>query len=172
MTHDRFAGVYGGDRVAGAPFAGRSTVWGAHGAAATAHPLATLIAIDMLRAGGSAADAAIAANICLGLVEPIACGVGGDAFALLWDPTAGKVVGLNSSGRSPRSLSLEIHRQRAKDGIIGTHGAISVSTPGAVDAWRMLHERYGRLPWAGPLRPVDRTRRSGAPGRSDDRRLA
>jgi gamma-glutamyltranspeptidase/glutathione hydrolase len=153
MTHDRYVDVHGGDRVAGAPFAGRSTVWGAHGAAATAHPLATLIAIDMLRAGGSAVDAAIAANICLGLVEPIACGVGGDAFALLWDPKAGEVVGLNGSGRSPRSLTLEIHRQRAKGGIIATHGAISVSTPGAVDAWRLLHERYGRLPWADLFAP-------------------
>src|SRR5271156_667998 len=121
----------GGDRVAGAPCAGRSTVWGANGAAATAHPLASLIAIDMLRAGGSAADAAIAANIALGLVEPIACGVGGDAFALLWDPKAREVVGLNGSGRSPRSLSLETHRSRAMGGVIPAHGVLSVSTPGA-----------------------------------------
>src|SRR5579871_3888586 len=106
--------LHGGDRVAGAPYASRSAVWGTHGAAATAHPLATLIAIDMLRAGGSAVDAAIAANIALGLLEPIACGIGGDAFALLWDPDARQVVGLNGSGRSPQALTLEVHRQRAR----------------------------------------------------------
>ena len=150
---DKYAGVRGGDRVTGAPFAGRSTVWGTHGAAATAHPLASLIAIDMLRAGGSAVDAAIAANIALGLIEPIACGVGGDAFALLWDPKAVEVVGLNGSGRSPKSLTLETHRARARDGIIGTHGALAVSTPGAVDAWSMLHARYGKLPWADLFAP-------------------
>src|SRR5579864_8734812 len=128
-----FTPLRGGDRVTGAPFASRSTVWGAHGAAATAHPLATLIAIDALRAGGSAADAAIAANIALGLVEPIACGIGGDAFAMLWDPGAKQVVGLNGSGRSPRALSLETQRARARDGLIHSHGVVSVSTPGAVD---------------------------------------
>ena len=144
----------GGDRVTGAPYATRSAVWGAHGAAATAHPIATLIAIDSLRAGGSAVDAAIAANVALGLVEPIACGIGGDAFALLWDPKAAAVVGLNGSGRSPRSLSLETHRARARNGYIDTHGAISVSTPGAVDAWWMLHQRYGKLPWGDLFAPA------------------
>src|SRR3984957_4217747 len=127
--------IRGGDRVTGAPFATRSAVWGCNGAAATAHPIATLIAIDALKAGGSAVDAAIAANIALGLLEPIACGVGGDAFALLWDPKAREVVGLNGSGRSPRSLSLETHRSRATAGVIPAHGVLSVSTPGAVDAW-------------------------------------
>src|SRR4051812_16095194 len=90
-----------GDRVDGATFASRSTVWGVNGAAATAHPLATLTAIDILRAGGSAVDAAIAANSCLGFLEPTANGVGGDVFAMLWDPKQGKVVGINRSGRSP-----------------------------------------------------------------------
>src|ERR1700761_588643 len=99
--------VRGGDQIDGAAWATRPTAWGANGAAATAHPTATLIAIDMLKAGGSAVDAAIAANIALGFLEPIACGVGGDAFALLWDPNAREVVGLNGSGRSPASLSLE-----------------------------------------------------------------
>src|SRR5450631_1396004 len=94
--------VRAGDRIAGANFASRSTVWGVHGAAATAHPLATLTAIDILRAGGSA----VAANAALGFLEPISCGVGGDCFVMLWDPKRRKVVGLNGSGRSPRSLSL------------------------------------------------------------------
>src|ERR1700722_18693410 len=93
--------IRSGDRVTGASFASRSAVWGTHGAAATAHPLARLIAIDALRTGGAAPDAAIAANIALGFLEPIACGVGGDAFALLWDPKAKQVVGLNGSPPPP-----------------------------------------------------------------------
>ena len=155
--------LHSGDRVTGAPFATRSAVWGANGAAATAHPLASLIAIDTLRAGGSAVDAAIAANIALGFLEPIACGIGGDAFALLWDPKAKQVVGLNGSGRSPASLSLETHRARAKGGIIASHGAISVSTPGAVDGWWMLHQRYGKLKWADLFAPTIALAEAGAP---------
>src|ERR1700743_3523993 len=96
--------IRSGDRVAGAAFATRSTVWGAHGAAATAHPTASLIAIDILRAGGSAVDAAIAANVALGFLEPIACGIGGDVFALLWDPEGRQVIGLHRYGRSPAAL--------------------------------------------------------------------
>jgi gamma-glutamyltranspeptidase/glutathione hydrolase len=160
---ERLAPIRGGDRVAGEPFASRSTVWGANGAAATAHPMASLIAIDMLRAGGSAVDAAIAANAALGFLEPIACGIGGDAFAMLWDPQAGKVVGLNGSGRSPRSLSLETQRARASDGFIRPVGAVAVSTPGAVDAWWCLHQRYGRLPWAELFAPAIDLARRGAP---------
>jgi gamma-glutamyltranspeptidase/glutathione hydrolase len=153
----------GGDRVAGAAFASRSTVWGTHGAAATAHPLASLIAIDMLRAGGSAVDAAIAANVALGFLEPIACGLGGDAFALLWDPNARQVVGLNGSGRSPAALTLETHRARHRDGAIPTYGALAVSTPGAVDAWWMLHQRYGKLKWADLFAPAIALADAGAP---------
>jgi len=160
---ESFKSIRGGDRVAGAPFAGRSAVWGAHGAAATAHPMASLIAIDVLRAGGSAVDAGIAANIALGLVEPIACGIGGDAFALLWDPKAGEVVGLNGSGRSPRSLTLDTHRARAREGVIPSHGVLSVSTPGAVDAWWMLHQRYGRLKWADLFAPSIALAEAGTP---------
>ncbi|HZZ90221.1 MAG TPA: gamma-glutamyltransferase, partial [Caulobacteraceae bacterium] len=155
--------IRSGDRVTGAAFATRSTVWGAHGAAASAHPTASLIAIDILRAGGSAVDAAIAANVALGFLEPIACGIGGDAFALLWDPQAKAVVGLNGSGRSPRGLSLETHRARAKDGIIGTHGCIAVSVPGAVDGWWMLHQCYGKLPWADLFAPTIALAEQGTP---------
>ena len=129
-------------------------MWGAHGAAATAHPLATLTAIDILRAGGSAVDAAVAANAALGFLEPVSCGVGGDCFVLLWDPKAGKVAGLNGSGRSPRGLTLETQRARAKSGFIASHGAVSVSTPGAVDAWWTLHQRYGRMKWAELFAPA------------------
>ncbi len=158
-----FAGIGGGDRVTGEPFATRSTVWGSHGAAATAHPLATLIAIDLLRAGGSAVDAAIGANIALGFLEPIACGVGGDAFAMVWDPKVGRLAGLNGSGRSPRGLSLEAHRERARGGLISAFGAVSVSVPGAVDAWAALHARYGRLPWADLFAPAIDLAERGAP---------
>ncbi len=155
--------IRSGDRVAGEAFASRSTVWGAHGAAATAHPLASLIAIDILRAGGSAVDAAIAANAALGFLEPIACGIGGDAFAMVWDPKTGKLAGLNGSGRSPRSLSLETQRERARDGLIRPVGATSVSTPGAVDAWWKLHQRYGRLAWADLFAPAIDLAARGAP---------
>jgi gamma-glutamyltranspeptidase/glutathione hydrolase len=155
--------THGGDRIAGAPFASRSTVWGKHGAAATAHPLATLTAIDILRAGGSAVDAAIAANAALGFLEPISCGVGGDCFVMLWDPKSKKVIGLNGSGRSPRSLSLETQRARAKNGFIASHGAVSVSTPGAVDAWWTLHGRYGRLKWADLFAPAIDMAKDGVP---------
>jgi gamma-glutamyltranspeptidase/glutathione hydrolase len=155
--------IRSGDRVTGAPFATRSAVWGSHGAAATAHPMASLIAIDMLRAGGSAVDAAIAANIALGFLEPIACGIGGDAFALLWDPKAGEVVGLNGSGRSPRSLTLETHRAGAKSGRIPPYGALAVSTPGAVDGWWMLHQRYGKLKWADLFAPTIALAEAGTP---------
>ena len=153
----------GGDRIDGASWASRSTAWGTRGAAATAHPNATLIAIDILRAGGSAVDAAIAANIALGFLEPIACGIGGDAFALLWDPKAGKVIGLNGSGRSPAALTLEEQRRRARNGLIASHGAVSVSVPGAVDAWRVLHERYGKLPWADLFAPTIEMAQAGVP---------
>ncbi len=156
--------LHGGDRVAGATWASRSTAWGVNGAAATAHPLATLAAIDTLRKGGSAVDAAIAANACLGLLEPIACGIGGDCFVLLWDPKTRKVVGLNGSGRSPKGLSLATVRERAGSaGTIPSFGAVSVSVPGAVAAWGDLHGRYGKLPWKDLFEPAIHLAREGTP---------
>jgi gamma-glutamyltranspeptidase/glutathione hydrolase len=155
--------VHPGDRIAGEAFASRSVVFGRTGAAATAHPLATLAAIDILRAGGSAVDAAIAANACLGFLEPVSCGIGGDCFAMVWDPKTGKLAGLNGSGRSPRSLSLATQRARAKNGLIASFGAVAVSTPGAVDAWWTLHGRYGRLPWARLFEPAIGMAEAGAP---------
>ncbi len=155
--------LHEGDRVAGASFASRSAAWGVSGAAATAHPIATLTAIDILRKGGSAVDAAVAANAVLGFVEPVSSGIGGDCFAMLWDPKAGKVVGLNGSGRSPRGLSLETQRARAKGGYIGSFGAVAVSTPGALDAWWSLHQRYGKLPWAQVLAPAIALCEQGVP---------
>jgi gamma-glutamyltranspeptidase/glutathione hydrolase len=141
--------VRGGDRLEGAAFASRSAAWGLHGAAATAHPLAT--------------QSAIAANAVLGFAEPTACGIGGDAFALLWDPATREVVGLNGSGRSPTTLDLETVRARAQGGFIPPLGAVSVSVPGAVDAWWTLHQRYGKLPWADLLAPAIELAEEGAP---------
>lgn len=159
-----FAGVGPGDRITGAPFAGRSTVWGANGAAATAHPAATLIGIDTLRRGGSAVDAAIAINAALGFLEPVANGIGGDAFCMLWDPAQRKVVGLNGSGNSPRGLSLETARSRANaDGYLPSYGAVTVNVPGTVDAWWSAHQRYGKLPWRDVLLPVAELCEQGVP---------
>lgn len=152
-----------GDRVDGATFASRSAVWGVHGAAATAQPLATLAAIEILKAGGSAVDAAIAANACLGFLEPTSNGIGGDCFAMLWDPKAKKVVGINGSGRSPANLSLATVRSRAKNGLVPAYGAIAVSVPGCVDAWWQLHQRYGKLAWKKLFDPAIEYATEGAP---------
>jgi gamma-glutamyltranspeptidase / glutathione hydrolase len=155
--------VHAGDRISGASFASRSAAMGCSGAAGTAHPLATLAAIETLKRGGSAIDAAIAANACLGFLEPTSSGIGGDCYAMIWDPKLGKVVGLAGSGRSPRSLTLETARSRAKDGVLPALGAISVSTPGALDAWWTLHQRYGKLKWAELFEPAIHLVESGVP---------
>ena len=140
--------VHAGDRVAGASFASRSAAMGCSGAAGTAQPVATLAAIETLKRGGSAADAAIVANACLGFLEPTSSGLGGDCYAFVWDPKLAKVVGLAGSGASPKSLTLATVRAHAKNGAVPALGAIAVSTPGALDAWWTLHQRYGRLKWA------------------------
>jgi gamma-glutamyltranspeptidase/glutathione hydrolase len=157
------ADVHAGDRPNGASFASRSAVYGRSGAVGAAQPLAVLAGIDMLRKGGSAVDAAIAVNACLGFLEPTSSGIGGDVFAMLWDPAARKVVGLAGSGRSPRGLSLETARSRARNGALPAMGAVSVSVPGAVDGWWTLHRRYGRLKWAELLEPALALAEQGAP---------
>ncbi|MFS0735817.1 gamma-glutamyltransferase family protein [Sphingomonas sp. 1P06PA] len=139
--------VRAGDRVTGASFATRSAVYGANGAAASSHPYATQAGLDILRRGGSAADAAIAINACLGFLEPTANGIGGDLYALVWNPKTGKVEGLASSGRSPRNLSLATVRARAPKGTLPAYGAVTVSVPGTVDGWWALHQRHGKLKW-------------------------
>jgi gamma-glutamyltranspeptidase / glutathione hydrolase len=155
--------VHAGDRISGASFASRSAVMGCSGAAGTAHPLATLAAIETLKRGGSAVDAAIAANACLGFLEPTSSGIGGDCYAMIWDPKLSKVVSLAGSGRSPKSLTLETARARAKNGVLPALGAISVSTPGALDAWWTLHQRYGKLKWAELFEPAIHLAESGVP---------
>ncbi|MGC1303119.1 MAG: gamma-glutamyltransferase family protein, partial [Caulobacteraceae bacterium] len=128
-----------------------------------AQPLATMAAIETLKKGGSAVDAAIAANACLGFLEPTSSGMGGDCFAFVWDPKQNKLLSLAGSGKSPRKLTLEIARQRAKDGALPHLGAVTVSTPGALDAWWTLHQRYGKLKWAELFEPAIHLCEHGAP---------
>jgi gamma-glutamyltranspeptidase/glutathione hydrolase len=164
-TDERFIrpDVHAGDRPSGASFSTRSAALGCNGAAGTAHPLATQVAIEILKRGGSAADAAIAANAVLGFVEPTSSGLGGDSFALLWDPKLNKVLSMASSGKSPQSLTLATARQRAVNGVLPKLGAISVSTPGALDGWWTLHQRYGKLKWAELFEPAIHYCETGSP---------
>ncbi len=155
--------VRAGDRPVGASFASRTAAYGMSGAAGTAHPLATQAGIAILRRGGSAIDAAIAINACLGFLEPTSSGIGGDCYAMVWDPAARRVAGLAGSGASPRALTLDIARSRARNGALPALGAVTVSVPGAVDAWWMLHGRYGRLPWTELFAPAIELAEAGAP---------
>ncbi|MEO8672820.1 MAG: gamma-glutamyltransferase [Tahibacter sp.] len=151
-----------GDRVTGAAFATRSEVIAAHGMVATSHPLATQIGLDILKRGGTAIDAAIAANAALGLMEPVSNGVGGDLFAIVWDAKAGKLVGYNGSGRSPQSLNLAWFQQHGYTDIPAL-GPLPVNVPGCVDAWFALHEKFGKLPMRELLAPTVRYAREGFP---------
>ena len=155
--------VHAGDRPSGASFASRSAAFGLSGAAGTAQPLATMAAIETLKKGGSAVDAAIAANACLGFLEPTSSGLGGDCFAFVWDPKLNKLVSMAGSGKSPRGLSLETARSRAKNGAPPPYGAPAVSTPGALDGWWTLHQRYGKLKWAELFEPAIHLCEHGAP---------
>ncbi len=162
---DRFTrpDVHAGDRPFGASFATRSAAMGCNGAAGTAHPIATQVAIETLRRGGSAVDAAVAANAALGFLEPTSSGLGGDCYAMVWDPAQAKVVGLAGSGPSPRALSLETARAHARNGALPPLGAVTVSVPGALDAWWTLHQRYGRLPWRTLFEPAIQLATDGVP---------
>ena len=154
--------VYGSDRITGKTFATRSRVIAQHGMACTSQPLATQVALDILKSGGNAIDAAIAANAMLGLVEPTGNGIGGDLFAIIWDAATQKLYGLNASGRSPYNLTLEYFREK---GIkrIPSHGPLPVSVPGCVDGWFELHGRFGKLPMKKILAPAIRYAREGFP---------
>jgi gamma-glutamyltranspeptidase/glutathione hydrolase len=150
------------DRVTGMPHASRSEVIAPHGMAATSQPLATQVALDVLKAGGTAVDAAIAANAALGLMEPTGCGIGGDLFAIVWDSEKRELSGLNASGRAPAAMAIEYFRDNGLDAIPPL-GPLPVSVPGTVDGWYELHERYGRLPMAEILAPAIRYAREGFP---------
>lgn len=154
--------AFAADRITGEPFATRSEVYAPHAMAATSHPLATQVALDVMKAGGSAVDAAIAANAALGLMEPTGNGIGGDLFAIVWDPATRRLHGYNGSGRSPQGLAIEEFRRRGLDAI-PARGPLPVSVPGAVDGWFALHGRFGRLPMAELLAPTIRYARQGHP---------
>ncbi|MCB9914893.1 MAG: gamma-glutamyltransferase [Planctomycetes bacterium] len=151
-----------GDRITGAPFATRSEVLATHGMVATSQPLATQAALDVLKAGGNAVDAALCANAVLGLVEPTGNGIGGDLFAIVWDAKTRQLHGYNGSGRSPRALTLEHLRALGLEHVPAT-GPLPVSVPGCVDGWFALHERFGSLPMSAVLAPAIRYAREGFP---------
>ncbi|MCF6196198.1 MAG: gamma-glutamyltransferase [Emcibacter sp.] len=155
-----------GDRNVGAPFATRSQVIARNGMAATSIPLVTQIALDILKKGGTAVDAAIAANAAIGLMEPTGSGIGGDIFAIVWDPKSKKLYGLNGSGRSPMGMGyddLAAELQKRGRGDIPPFGILPVSVPGTVDGWFALHGKFGRLSMKENLAPAIAYAREGFP---------
>jgi gamma-glutamyltranspeptidase/glutathione hydrolase len=144
------------------PKATRSEVYAVHGMAATSQPLATQVAVDILQAGGSAMDAAIAANACLGLMEPTGSGIGGDLFAIVWDPKTKQLNGYNGSGRAPMGLTLELLASRGVKEIPPL-GPLPVTVPGCVDGWFALHGKFGTLPMNAVLAPAIRYATEGFP---------
>ncbi|MBX7514726.1 gamma-glutamyltransferase [Qipengyuania sp. GH38] len=152
-----------GGRPVGANWS-RSPVIAQNGMAATAHPLATQIALDILKAGGSAVDAAIAANAALGLMEPTGNGIGGDLFAIVYDPASGKLHGINGSGRSPKGQTLDqlLEKLDGADSLPPV-GPLPVTIPGTVDAWFAMHGKFGKLPMSDVLAPTVSYAREGHP---------
>ncbi len=157
-----FSQLHSQDRLSGKSFSTRSEVMATHGMAATSNPLATQVAIEILKKGGSAVDAAIAANAVLALAEPSMCGPGGDLFAIVWDNKLKKLSGLNGSGRSAMKMTLEYLRSKNYSAI-PSRGALSVSVPGCVDGWFELHDKFGKLPMADLLTPAINYAREGIP---------
>ncbi len=156
------AEAFSQDRITGHDFATRSEVIARNGMAATSHPLATQVALDILKKGGNAIDAAIAANAVLGVVEPTGAGIGGDMFAIIWSADKKKLYGLNGSGRSPRSLKLEYFKENGYE-FIPSFGPLPVSVPGCVDGWYEMHDMFGRLPMSEILQPAITYAREGFP---------
>jgi gamma-glutamyltranspeptidase / glutathione hydrolase len=159
-------GGYAGPRPSGSLVATRSEVIATQGMAATSHPLVSQVALDVLKRGGTAVDAAIAANATMGLMEPTGNGVGGDLFAIVWDARTRKLYGLNGSGRSPQSLSLATLReelQKLNLPTIPRTGPLPVSVPGTVDGWFELHGKFGKLPMKELLAPAIAYARNGFP---------
>jgi gamma-glutamyltranspeptidase/glutathione hydrolase len=150
------------DRVTGKAFATRSEVIATQGMACTSQPLATQVALDILKQGGTAIDAAIAANATLGLMEPTGCGIGGDLFAIVWDAKTQQLYGLNASGRSPFNLTLEYFKEQGMNSI-PAFGPLPVSVPGCVDGWYELHGKFGKLPIEEVLAPAVQYAERGFP---------
>ena len=152
----------GYDRITGEKFASRSEVIGQNGMVATSHPLATQIGLDILKQGGTAVDAAIAANIALGLMEPTGNGIGGDLFAIIWDVQSNKLHGLNASGPAPMNLSIDYFEQQGLKKI-PAYGPLPVTVPGAVDGWVKLHEKFGKLKFKSLFEPTIEYAEKGFP---------
>ena len=150
------------DRITGELFATRSEVIAQNGMVASSHPLATQIGIEILKNGGNAIDAAIAVNAALGLMEPTGCGIGGDLFAIVWDPKTKKLHGLNASGPSPQSLSLDYFLDNDYEGS-PFYGVLPVSVPGAVAGWFALHRKFGNLSMNQILSPAIQYAEKGFP---------
>src|SRR5437879_9510577 len=154
------------DRITGKDFATRSEVLARHGMICTSVPAATQVGLDILKRGGSAVDAAIAANATLGLMEPVSNGIGGDLFAIVYSAKENKLYGLNGSGRSPLGLSYDqvkselakLHRET-----IPPLGMLPISVPGTVDAWAQLHKKFGKLKLSDDLAPAIRYAEEGFP---------
>ncbi len=154
--------AFSADRPEGRAFATRSVTYARNGMVSAAHPLAVQVGIDVLKAGGSAVDAAIAVNAALGFLEPTANGLGGDLFAIVWDPETEKLYGLNASGRAPASLTID-EVPPEEDGTIPVYSVYSWTVPGCADGWFELHEKFGNLPIGDVLRPAAKLAREGAP---------
>ena len=150
------------DRVTGATHASRADVIAANGMVATSQPLATQVGLQVLKDGGNAIDAAIAANAAIGLMEPTGNGIGGDFFAIIWDADSEQLYGYNGSGRSPMSLSLDWFIDNGYESI-PPHGPLPVSVPGTVDGWFALHERFGNMAMGEVLAPAISYARDGFP---------
>ena len=153
---------YSQDRITGEPFSTRSEVIAENGMVATSHPLATQIGIDILKKGGNAVDAAIAANAAIGLMEPTGNGIGGDLFAIIWIENNKKLYGLNASGRSPKNLKLEYFKNNGFSKI-PAYGPLPVSVPGCVDGWFEMHEKFGSLNMKQILKPAISYAENGFP---------
>lgn len=154
------------DRITGKPFATRSEVVARHGMVCTSVPLATQVGLDILKRGGSAIDAAIAANATLGLMEPVSNGIGGDLFAIVYSAKENKLYGLNGSGRSPLGLSYEQMKAelgKLKRETIPPRGMLPISVPGTVDAWGELHKKFGKLKLSDDLAPAAQYAEEGFP---------
>ena len=154
--------LFSQDRITGEIFATRSEVIAQNGMVATSHPLASQIGIDILKEGGNAIDAAIAANAALGLMEPTGNGIGGDLFAIIWIEKEKKLYGLNASGRSPENLTLEYFKENNFKSI-PAYGPLPVSVPGCVDGWFELHNKFGKISMANILSPTIKYAEDGFP---------
>jgi gamma-glutamyltranspeptidase/glutathione hydrolase len=154
------------DRITGKNFATRSEVLARHGMVCTSVPLATQVGLDILKRGGSAVDAAIAANATLGLMEPVSNGVGGDLFAIVYSAKENKLYGINGSGRSPLGLSydqMKAELAKLKRETIPPTGMLPISVPGTVDAWSELHKKCGKLKLGDDLAPAIQYAEEGFP---------